>query len=449
MSTQNPSGTPSSSPSTPPSTSTPPPTDHLASPARKRTGTIGTGVAIAIAVVLLIVGIGGGYVLGASLNKSSSSSSVALTETGSSLLYPLFNSYWFPNYTAPGVTLSAASTGSGTGQSDAETGLVNIGASDAYLLNASATNLINVPVAISAQLVYYNLPAPLNAVHLNFNGTLLAMIYEGTITTWNNPLILAAQSPGVASEISAMSSQTIYVTKRSDSSGDTFLFTTLCSLSWKGFTYPVSTSGLSGLTGADVLEGDGNSGMVSTMHGQVGSIGYIGISYEGSAASNGLEYAALGDNATLANGAYATAAADYILPSAANISENANLALQYLNFKSYGLAISLILGGFGTTVYQTTDLGLGGTNPTSTYSTPYPDDNLEYTLIKTAPTGSIVTSAALTATVAFEKWAISYGNYNPSAGPSAPSAWITAVNFVPLTPEVVGYDMQVLAGVST
>ncbi len=409
---------------------------------------MGVGIAIAIAVILFIVGIAGGYFIGTSTTKTSTTT-INLTETGSSLLYPLFNDYWFPNYTASNVVLSAASTGSGTGQSDSELGLVNIGASDAYLLNASATNLINVPVAISGQLVYYNLPAPLNGIHLNFNGTVLAMIYGGVITTWDNPLILAAQPPAVQSDLKALSSQTIYLAKRADSSGDTFLWTSLCYLSWKGFPYPVSTSGLSGLTGSNVIEGTGNSGIISAIAGQTNSIGYVGISYEASAASKGLEYGALGDNLTLTNGSYSNpiAAANYVLPSPTNISSDANLALQRLNFASYGLALSMILGGVPGTVITSANLGTGGTNP-APGTTPYPDANLEYTLIKKAPVGSVVTSAALAATVAFEKWAISSGNFNPS-NPSTPSAWIQGVNFVPLTQEVIGYDMQELATVTT
>lgn len=403
---------------------------------------MGTGIAIAIAIVLLLVGIGGGYFLGQALKSSSSTATIDLTETGSSLLYPLFHSYWFPNYTAPNVVLSAASTGSGTGQSDAELGLVNIGASDGYLKNASATSLINFPVAISAQLVYYNLPAPLNGVHLNFNGTVLAMIYSGAITTWDNPLILSAQPGSVQSELKALTSQTIYTVKRSDSSGDTFLFTSLCYESWSGFTGTISNTGLSGLTGPDVLEGDGNSGMVSTAHGQPGSIAYIGISYEASAAAAGLQYAALGDNLTLSNGNYTVAGSDYILPTAATISADANLGLERLNYAEYGLAISLILGGQSAVIAPTTP-GLGGTDPAAGTS-PYPIVNLEYALIKTVPGGTVVTGAALAATVAFLHWALSYGNWDSTGGPSV---WINSVNFVPLTQEVIGYDLQELASV--
>src|SRR5271155_2136968 len=124
MSAQNPSA----------STTTPSPSDNMSSPSRKRSGTMSTGMAVAVAVILLLVGLGGGYVIGYELNKGTSTSKTTVTETGSSLLYPLMES-WAPNYTAynPNVLLSPASTGSGTGQADAEQGLINIGGSDGYL----------------------------------------------------------------------------------------------------------------------------------------------------------------------------------------------------------------------------------------------------------------------------------------------------------------------------
>jgi phosphate transport system substrate-binding protein len=421
MSTQNPPGTP-------------PQTEQLSTPARRRSGTVGAGVAIAIAVVLLLVGIGAGYYIGNSQVKTQSSSTIQLTETGSSLLYPLMVS-WGPNYTKYNsqVVLAPESTGSGTGQSYAENGLVNIGASDGYLSNASATSLINLPVAISAQLIYYNLPGITS--HLNLNGTVLAMIYEGTITTWDNPLILAAQSSGVQTQLKALSSETIVPIKRSDSSGDTFLFSSLCYMSWSGWTYKYSTSALSGTpwTGAT-----GNSGVVAALQKTTDSIGYVGISYENTA--TGLTYAAVGDNDSL-SASGGVNPANYVLPSIANISTDANLGLTHLQYSQYGLAVSLILGGTPAGAINLIG-GAGGTDPGS--STPYPIVNLEYTLIKTAPTGSTVTSSALTATVHFLQWAVSYGNF---ASSGAASPYIDLVNFVPLTPEVIGYDQQELASV--
>ena len=84
------------------------------------------------------------------------------TETGSTLLYPLFQS-WIAGYksVAPDVDLTAAATGSGAGNQAAIAGTASIGASDAYLSDEVAAqnpNILDIPLAISAQTINYNLP---------------------------------------------------------------------------------------------------------------------------------------------------------------------------------------------------------------------------------------------------------------------------------------------------
>ncbi len=433
MSAQNPSGAGAPPPM---GGGTAPANESLTTPKRRRSGQVSTTVAVVIAVVLLGAGLGGGYILATEL-KTSSSSTVDITETGSSLLYPLLKYYWGPNYTAydSKVVLSTASTGSGTGQTDAEDADVNIGASDGYLTTAASYNLLNIPVAFSAQLIYYNLPGFTG--HLNLNGTILGDIYNGTITTWNNPLIAAA-NPTLASKLP---SDTIVPLVRKDSSGDTFLFSSLCQMSLKNWTFGVGTTAFAGTSWTSET---GNSGMVSGLNSTPYSIAYVGISYEASAAAepNHLQYAALGDNQSL-SASGGTDTANYILPGATNISNDANLALQHLNFASDGLQLSLILGGSyaGPT---TLTPGAGGTNSPSN-APAYPLVNFEYNIVKTAPvsaSGSVVTSTTLAATVAFLEWAVSHGNFAATGGPSV---WIDAVNFVPLTPEVIGYVLEDLA----
>ena len=93
---------------------------------------------------------------------------VNLLETGSSLLYPLFN-LWVPVYTKanPHVRITTQSTGSGTGISEAISGVAQIGASDAYLSDALMkmhAGMLNIPLAISSQMVNYNVPG-LNGTH--------------------------------------------------------------------------------------------------------------------------------------------------------------------------------------------------------------------------------------------------------------------------------------------
>ncbi len=144
-----------------------------------------------------------------------------LTETGSTLLYPLFN-LWAGGYNDKysNVQVQTAGTGSGTGISSAESGTIDIGASDAYLspsVTSANPDLKNIPLAISSQMVAYNVTGVLS--HLKLTGKVLSEIYQGQITMWNASQI-ASLNPGVT-----LPNIPIVTLHRSDSSGDTFLFT--------------------------------------------------------------------------------------------------------------------------------------------------------------------------------------------------------------------------------
>ena len=124
---------------------------------------------------------------------------VTLAETGSTLIYPVFQ-IWAAEYpkTHPGVTVTAAATGSGAGVEQAISGAAQIGAFDAYMSDAQVRDnplIINVPMAISAQTVNYNLP-DLNGQNLKLDGRTLAGIYSGKIRSWDDPAI-AAMNGGV------------------------------------------------------------------------------------------------------------------------------------------------------------------------------------------------------------------------------------------------------------
>ncbi|MCL4324829.1 MAG: phosphate ABC transporter substrate-binding protein PstS, partial [Candidatus Thermoplasmatota archaeon] len=394
---------------------------------RKATKTGSKGMAIALIAVLILAGAGAGiyyyekvYLPGTQGGKGGNNTnlpSFTISETGSSLIFP-YMEVLGPNFTKlyPNIQISPQSTGSGTGISSAEKGLVDIGGTDAYLTPSTAANysLINVPIAISAQLVYYNLPGV--SQHLNLNGTVLAMIYAGAITKWNDPMIQAA-NPGVT-----LPSNTIIPLHRSDGSGDTFMFTSLLYMSWKGWTasYGTSITWKAGQPGYQ-----GNSGMVTGLQNTPYGIAYIGISYESEANAANLQYAALGDQAANVNG---TNAANYVLPTPATISQDANLALQ--NLAPPSVAISLILGGVPGAINL--QLGKGGTLPTSQYPTPYPDTNLEYTLVSTNPSNP----SKQLYVVKFLEWSLQSGG-----------TYASQVNFLPLTAAVIGYDMEALNSV--
>src|SRR5215475_7029215 len=147
---------------------------------------------------------------------------VTLAETGSTLIYPVFR-IWAAEYpkTHPGVAVSAAATDSGAGVAQAISGAAQIGVSDAYMSDAQVRDnplIINVPMAISAQTVNYNVP-DLNGQNLKLDGPTLAGIYSGKIQSWDDPAI-AAMNGGVK-----LPHNPIVPIRRSDASGDTFIFT--------------------------------------------------------------------------------------------------------------------------------------------------------------------------------------------------------------------------------
>ncbi len=231
-----------------------------------------------------------------------------LLETGSSLLFPLMN-LWVASYTQAhsDVQITTASTGSGTGISQAMAGVAQIGASDAYMSEGqmAGTPMLNIPLAISAQQINYNLPG-LNDVHLNLSGPVLAAIYSGEIQNWDDAKIKAINKQYAGK----LPHKLIVPVRRSDGSGDTFIFTQYLSKStpsWSsgpGYGTTVSWPAVASSVGAN-----GNPGMVQTCQNTAYSIAYIGVSFLNQTNKAGLGYAALQNQA-----------GKFVLPTEENIA---------------------------------------------------------------------------------------------------------------------------------
>jgi phosphate transport system substrate-binding protein len=217
----------------------------------------------------------------------------SISETGSTLLFPLFGTWQTAYSTAnPAVTITSGATGSGTGIADASEGLVNIGASDAYLSASDLEKypgLLNIPLAVASIQVFYNLPG---IKSVNLNGTVLAQIYTGKITAWNDPAI-AKLNPGVS-----LPSTKIVTLHRADSSGSTFLFTSYLSAQDPG-AWPSSNVGttITWPSAPGALAETGSGGMVTGCGSTKGCIAYIGVSYDAKTAAAGLASAALANKA--------------------------------------------------------------------------------------------------------------------------------------------------------
>jgi phosphate transport system substrate-binding protein len=218
--------------------------------------------------------------------------SPTITESGSTLMYPLFES-WIAAYRTvdPSLQMSAAATGSGAGIAQAIAKQVQIGTSDAYMTDNQAManpHILNIPLAISAQTVDANLPE-LHGGVLKLSGPVLADIYTGKIRQWDAGPI-AALNPGVR-----LPHNSIVPIRRADGSGDTFIFTQFLTFStedatgygtWEakiGYGTTVSWPQVAG-----GLTATGNDGMVQTIARTPYSLGYVGGSFQSQADKAGL-----------------------------------------------------------------------------------------------------------------------------------------------------------------
>jgi phosphate transport system substrate-binding protein len=252
---------------------------------------------------------GAGAGLGSPLNpgggpvpSSPGSARLTLKESGSTLLFSLFGTWatayhqQYPNITiklAPGPL--GKGTGSGQGIEDVSTKKANIGASDAFLSSGNLvqhSDLLNIPLAISAQQVNYYLPSlrlpP--GKRLQLDGPVLAEMYQGKIKKWNDQAIQALNK-GIS-----LPSTPVHPLHRGETtgSGDTFLFTSYLSatdLAWNsqvGFGAAVSWPNI-----ASAQAETGNSGMVTACSVTPGCVAYVGISYLKTAQDAGLGEASL------------------------------------------------------------------------------------------------------------------------------------------------------------
>jgi phosphate transport system substrate-binding protein len=326
-----------------------------------------------------------------------------ISETGSSLLYPLMRS-WAAAYAkqAPGVSVTTASTSSGTGLAAAAAGTTDLGASDAYLSSGDLVknpDLVNIPLAVSAQTVIYNLPGV--SGHVRLNGAVLAGIYDGTITMWDDPAI-AAGNPGLS-----LPAIRIVPVHRSDSSGDTFLFTSYLSTGNQSQEDQAWNSKIGyGTTVAwpSVPGGLAKQGSLNVLHAcasTVGCVAYNGISYLSQAKADGLGEAELANDA-----------GQYTLPTPAAVQAS---VASFVSLTPPNETISMIDGPAAAG---------------------YPIVNYEYAVVSTRQPSAAKAGAIR----AFLRWVITTGNR---------PAYVDTVGFQPLPGALVTLGQQQIAEIGS
>ncbi len=191
---------------------------------RSRT-TILLGVAVLVSLIISACGSSGTGGGGNGTSTASCPSVSGLTGAGSTFDNPLFSQMFAPsNYPTSkcGVNVNYQSVGSGAGINQLLAHTVDFGATDTPLTDAqeaesTSGTIIHVPVTLGAVAMSYNLAGV--SGHLNLTPAIIAGVYLGTITSWSDPSIKAANS-GVT-----LPNEKITIIHRSDGSGTTGIFT--------------------------------------------------------------------------------------------------------------------------------------------------------------------------------------------------------------------------------
>jgi phosphate transport system substrate-binding protein len=209
-----------------------------------------------------------------------------ITGAGATFPYPVY-AKWAEAYKAQtGVSMNYQSIGSGGGIRQITAKTVDFGASDMPLKpeDLSKSGLVQWPMIMGGVVPVVNIEG-VKAGDMKLTGALLADIFLGKITKWDDPMI-AKLNPGLK-----LPAQAIAVVHRSDGSGTTFLYTNYLSKvnqDWEtkvGFNTAVEWP-----TG---MGGKGNEGVANFVGQTPGSIGYVEYAY---ALQNHLAYALMSNH---------------------------------------------------------------------------------------------------------------------------------------------------------
>jgi len=195
-----------------------------------------------------------------------------ITGAGATFPAPVYTKWGEAAKSAIGVELNYQAIGSGGGQNQIMNRTVDFGASDAPVDAAklASNNLVQFPMVMGAVVPIVNLPG-IEADQLKLTGDVLADIYEGKITKWNDPKI-EALNQGL--KLPSIAIAPVY---RADASGTSYVFTSYLSAvspSWKS-SVGASTS-VKWPVGNGARGNDGVAGSVKQVR---GGIGYVENAY--------------------------------------------------------------------------------------------------------------------------------------------------------------------------
>jgi len=241
---------------------------------------------------------------------SDAGSAIVINGAGATFPYPIY-SKWFDAYSQahPNVKVNYQSIGSGGGIKQLTAGTVFFGASDAPMneeqLKAAPGPVLHLPTVLGAVVPIYNVPGVNDPIR--FTGAILADIYLGKITKWNDAAIAKA-NPGAK-----LPATDIAVVHRSDGSGTSFIFCDFLSKVSPEFQTKVGAStSVNWPTGVGAKGNEGVSGLVRQTP---GAVGYVELIY---ATQNNISFGPVQNAA----GEFVTASLDAVTAAASGAAAN-------------------------------------------------------------------------------------------------------------------------------
>jgi len=256
------------------------------------------GVAMQTVIVLtLLVG---------SLVTANADESAAVKGAGATFPYPLYSIQFEAFSKKSAAKIAYDAVGSGDGIKALIDKRVDFAGTDAFMnakeVAKAGAGIVHIPICMGAVVIAYNLAGD---IPMNFSPQIIADIFMGKISKWNDPRILALNPKVRISDIP------ISVVHRSDGSGTTAIFTEYLSKvspEWKN-TIGAGKS-VEWMTGQG---GKGNPGVAGLVKQVMGSIGYVELIY---ALGNNMKFAAVQNRA-----------GHYITPSVESVSLAGNISI--------------------------------------------------------------------------------------------------------------------------
>jgi phosphate transport system permease protein/phosphate transport system substrate-binding protein len=381
--------------------------------------------AVLAAIMLVPQGIGISGQVQPPSQLSQQQGQVVLNGAGATFPFPLIDT-WRVEYqnVNPSVSINYQSIGSGGGIRQFTERTVDFGATDAPLTENQTQSLpapaVHIPETIGSVVAAYNI----NGVPekgLKLTGPVLADIFRGTITTWNDPRIQDL-NPDLT-----LPSENIIVAHRSDGSGTTFVWTSYLSAVSPEWSDTVGAG--TAVEWPIGLGAPGNEGVANTIASTPNSIGYVELAY---ALTTDTDYA-------------------YIQNMEGNFVEPS------LNSTQAAVETAVLSGGSTNTNATTTNNSTGPTNATGTQNATsinlpaggeswadvsllnapgtnsYPIASFSYLLLYQDLSTNIDNMERARALIDFVEWAITDGQQ-----------FADELSYVPLPDSVVQRNMQTL-----